>query len=746
MTPRNNAPKDPASAAANTAPLTTHTIDIEQFGRALLFGATLEEKLVHPEAFSLSPSADRAPGSPAIEVPRFPGRPKEICRPGKAEFPALHRLHQPGVRGEVLHFFANHELLAMELMALVLLRFPEAPIEFRNGIVRTIQEEQSHLRLYLSRMKDLGVSFGDLPVSDYFWKSMSGMKSPLEFVVQMSLTFEQANLDFSLFFMKAIQEVGDEQTAAIMERVFREEIGHVKHGLTWFNRWRENAEQETDWDAYLRLLPLPMTPRRAKGLGYCADARRQAGLSEIFIRELGLFTGSKGRPPVVWHYNPHCDREIARGKAGFTASEASSRVSLDLETVPLFLARDQDTVLVEQKPEAEWVESLQDAGFQTPEFARTVRAPKIGGVEPWGWSPESFERFRTLRTRLVSLDGANAGWCAGIFANEDYSLTGIGKLFSKAWSVAFLKQWIAENPESGRKFGPDCLGSVGAVFESYEQARVEIHRLLREGRFAMVKAPYGTSGMQVKKISSPSELEGSSAVPLIGWMKKVIESQGALIVEPYLEKLCDLSIQLEVYDDRIALLGARRFVTGTQNEYRGTYLGKKSSGFSPEQSRFLHAVLDDWKKMITALGERLRAEGYRGPAGVDALIWKRADGRSPSESLQLKPLIELNPRWTMGRVALELEKRLAPGVSGLWAFIPLRELRKKGYEDGEQFASEIRRKYPIQKVHAGAGSRIQSGALFTNDPKRAREVLTVLTVLPNAEIEAFLKESCPSLV
>src|SRR5690242_15839850 len=127
----------------------------------------------------------------------------------------------------------------MELMALVLLRFPEAPFQFRLGLARIIQEEQSHLRLYLSRMKELGVQFGDLPVSDYFWNAMKGLKSPLEFVVQMSLTFEQANLDFSLFFMNAIKKVGDEKTAAVLDRVFREEIGHVKHGLIWFNRWRE---------------------------------------------------------------------------------------------------------------------------------------------------------------------------------------------------------------------------------------------------------------------------------------------------------------------------------------------------------------------------------------------------------------------------------------------------------------------------------------------------------------------------
>ena len=60
--------------------------------------------------------------------------------------------------------------------------------------------------------------------------------------------------------MNAVQKTGDHATAAILERVFQEEIGHVKHGVTWFNRWRENASSETDWEAYTRLLPFPLTP------------------------------------------------------------------------------------------------------------------------------------------------------------------------------------------------------------------------------------------------------------------------------------------------------------------------------------------------------------------------------------------------------------------------------------------------------------------------------------------------------
>src|SRR5690606_6535615 len=102
----------------------------------------------------------------------------------RVPFPRQSELEQAEARGRLLHFFANHELLAAELMALVLLKFPEAPRAFRRGVARTLQEEQEHTRLYLERMQACGVPFGSLPVNDFFWKSIAAMESPLEYVTR----------------------------------------------------------------------------------------------------------------------------------------------------------------------------------------------------------------------------------------------------------------------------------------------------------------------------------------------------------------------------------------------------------------------------------------------------------------------------------------------------------------------------------------------------------------------------------
>src|SRR5882672_3081822 len=144
-------------------------MELRELAERVLFATTLEEKLQCPAVVT-----DDQPGV-AIKSPAAPGRPATLgFKPtgsARGEFPGTRHLKQDRERGRLLHFFANHELLATELMALVLLRFPDAPAAFRRGVLETLKDEQEHTRLYLQRMQECGVEFGELPVSGYFWRA-----------------------------------------------------------------------------------------------------------------------------------------------------------------------------------------------------------------------------------------------------------------------------------------------------------------------------------------------------------------------------------------------------------------------------------------------------------------------------------------------------------------------------------------------------------------------------------------------
>jgi uncharacterized ferritin-like protein (DUF455 family) len=199
------------------------TMELRELAERILFGTTLEDKLSCPATIT-----DHRPGA-GIVAPDVPARPAELLFKSRGsrggEFPGVHRLENESERGRLLHFFANHELLATELMALALLRFPDAPAAFRRGLLQTLRDEQEHTRLYLERMRTCGIAFGDVPVSGYFWRAVSGMEHPIDYVAGLSLTFEQANLDFARHFARNFSVVGDVESAALLDRIYRDEIG-----------------------------------------------------------------------------------------------------------------------------------------------------------------------------------------------------------------------------------------------------------------------------------------------------------------------------------------------------------------------------------------------------------------------------------------------------------------------------------------------------------------------------------------
>src|SRR5882724_3342490 len=371
-------------------------MELREFAERVLFATTLEEKLLRPADIT-----DEKPG-PAFATPAAPGRPKELRFKATGEardsFPGTKNLEKESERGRLLHFFANHELLATELMALVLLKFPEAPAAFRKGVYQTLRDEQEHTQLYLERMKECGVHFGDLPVSGYFWRSVSVMENPMDYVSSLCLTFEQANLDFARHFAQGFATVGDDATAQLLDKIYRDEIGHVAYGLKWFRRWKNPSE--SDWEAFCRTLKFPLSPQRAKGLSLNVEGRRAAGLDSQFIAELNVYSQSKGRTPSVFVFNPFAEGHIAEGKT-FNANKHQLQLARDLENLPQFLCRQDDLVLVNKKPSVEFLSSVKQAGFALPEFIATesmigLRSRKLGQLRPWAWGPDSFELLKPL--------------------------------------------------------------------------------------------------------------------------------------------------------------------------------------------------------------------------------------------------------------------------------------------------------------------------------------------------------------
>ena len=691
------------------------TMDIRTFAERILFGTTWEDKLIRLQRFE-----DSDPGPP-LATPPCPGRPEGLRLDSwhgrqQVRFADVRRLNSEKDRGLVLHFFANHELLALELMALALLKFPEAPAGFRRGLVQTLADEQEHLRLYRGRMEQVGVEFGEIPVSDFFWTAIAPMERPLDFVARLSLTLEQANLDYSVHYARIYRRLGDEATANILQRIYRDEIGHVKHGLSWFNRWRDPELGE--WEAYKRALRMPLSPARAKGIGFNREGRRQAGLSGRYIDELELFNQSRGRCPTVFWFDPNCEARAANEGAAFTPAKQPRRLMADFAALPMLLCAADDVVLVARRPSTSFLREMHRAGFAIPEFVEygagglqllALAERKIRRLAPWGWSGESARFLAPLMLNLTG-DGRRR---AGDFWNGK-----IRELYSKSFSAALLRRVLPELRE-----GRDWLcraWEIGETFSDREQLTSQIEERATCDEI-VVKAVFGAAGREQIFVR-----DGSLREEQVGWVKNMLAQQGAVVAEPRLRKRFDLSVHLDIEQDgTVNLVGWTRFLTDGRGQFIGAFATRIWSGLSDEDRRFVYGdgrdprrLPDLFSALADLVGEALAAQGYVGPVGIDALVYD--DG----SHLRLKPIVEINPRLTMGRIALNLRRRVNAARTSVWVTMTAREIEAAGFAGMRDYHAFALERHPVT-IQNGLISR---GLQLTTDPSKAEMFCSGLAV------------------
>jgi hypothetical protein len=216
-------------------------VELREWAASILEADTLDGKLA-----SLESPTDDLPGDPLIfgDPVRPPGM-SFSKRKKEEKLPPFNDLHDPEKRAICLHRFAGHELLAVEIMAFTLLAFPHAPKHFRKGLANTL----------------------------------------LHYVSTMSLTFEMANLDFAPMYGKTFLKYGDEEAAALMATILRDEIAHVGFGWGWLKRFK--SAHETEWEAWENTLSSTLlNPKRAKGFVVHEDHRSKAGIPEEWIIKL----------------------------------------------------------------------------------------------------------------------------------------------------------------------------------------------------------------------------------------------------------------------------------------------------------------------------------------------------------------------------------------------------------------------------------------------------------------------------
>lgn len=212
---------------------------------------------------------------------------------------------------------------------------------------------------------------------------------------------------------------------------------------------------------------------------------------------------------------------------------------------------------------------------------------------------------------------------------------------------------------------PPALRGLGLILEPEEMASSDdwINRLEQElktwpawtqGHFCL-KPRLGSSGRgrvsgRAKDLDRPT-LSGAA---------RALARHGGAILEPWLERTGDFSVQLHVgptdsnQTPSVTILGGLELWVTATGLYRG-HLGEVDSrgrifsgGPHEEEAREAAATL-------ASEAQRL---GYRGPCGVDGLSFRPLAADAGTILSATRPVVEFNARFTLGTVVIGLVRRL----------------------------------------------------------------------------------------
>jgi hypothetical protein len=453
-------------------------------------------------------------------------------------------------------------------------------------------------------------------------------------------------------------------------------------------------------------------------------------------------TQSKGRTPNVFVFNPFAEAYMAYGRS-FTPVKHQTMLANDLANLPQFLCRPGDIVLLAKRPSVEFLSALKQAGFPLAEFvelregridpASSLCQRKIGSLRPWAWGPDSLELLEPLFAMVTG---------EARTASQRFN-DGIARLYSKAWSADFLRTVLACS-RRGEKAHPRRVGSqslltsapteswlcsgdeAGVVVDTLEGALEAIAAIRRRGHHRVVaKEAHGLAGHNAIRLWEPEVLAAQRQ-----WLAHAVENGRQLVIEPWLERELDFSVQLEMGPHSLKLCG----YTGLINDQKGQFLANwAAADYNRRLPANVAALFCEpadisgrlqclYGEIFSLLEAELQRAGFVGPIGIDAFIY-----RTPQGGSRLKPIVEINPRYTMGRLAVELMHQTCPGSSGLFRLVSRARVRAEGFADFAGYACSLSERMPL-RLEGEPLPKIREGTLCLNDPAQVEMCLATFQV------------------
>lgn len=233
-------------------------------------------KLAQDNRLSFVPSGELQ----AIGKTQFP------CRPKLVDPRNLPRRGFSSLKGRIalLHSIAHIEFYAIHLAWDIVYRFRDQPEVFYRDWLKVAAEEALHFSLLRQRLRDFEVDYGDFPAHKGLWEIAELTTDDL--LARLALvprTMEARGLDVTPGMIQKFQQINDTESVIILERILRDEIGHVAIGSRWFKLLcdAKGLDSEETYIGYVKRLFNGKIRRPIN-----RDLRKQAGFTDTEIARL----------------------------------------------------------------------------------------------------------------------------------------------------------------------------------------------------------------------------------------------------------------------------------------------------------------------------------------------------------------------------------------------------------------------------------------------------------------------------
>lgn len=208
--------------------------------RALLAGCPDEKSALANQLFtevSAAPILIPSTGQP-LDF-RFAGRPDkpELVAPSAV---TPRKMTTPEGYAALLHAIAHIEFNAVNLALDAAYRFRLMPEQFVRDWVRVAKEEVYHFTLMRGRLRHYGFDYGDFEAHNHLWDM--AYKTAYDPLLRMALVprvLEARGLDVTPGIRAKVEQRKDADTCAVLDIIYRDEVGHVQTGNHWYQTLAE---------------------------------------------------------------------------------------------------------------------------------------------------------------------------------------------------------------------------------------------------------------------------------------------------------------------------------------------------------------------------------------------------------------------------------------------------------------------------------------------------------------------------